>query len=177
MVPEITLRSITSDDTEFLYYAYASTREEELAVPGWSEAQKEQFLRFQFRAQHDHYQKHFPNAKYDVILAGKTPIGRLYVDRRVDEIRIIDIALLTEHRGAGVGGKLVRQLLDESTATGRPVRIHVKRNNPAKRLYHRLGFREIGGTGVYDFMEWIPGAVQSNRNSLGSSVHRGVSTA
>ena len=165
MVPEITLRSITSDDTDFLYCVYASTRDEELAVTGWSEAQKEQFLRLQFRAQHDHYQKHFPDAKYDVILAGETPIGRLYVDRRVDEIRIIDIALLTEHRDAGIGGKLVRQLLDESAATGRPVRIHVKKDNPAKRLYHRLGFREIGDTGVYDFMEWIPGTHPAHNES------------
>jgi ribosomal protein S18 acetylase RimI-like enzyme len=154
MVAEVTLRSITQDDLEFLYRVYASTREEELAVTGWSDEQKEEFLRMQFGAQHDHYQKHFPDAKYDVIVAGETPIGRLYVDRREDEIRIIDIALLTEHRGAGVGGGLVRQLIDEAAATGKPVRIHVERENPAMRLYERLGFKKIEDVGVYDLMEW-----------------------
>lgn len=154
MVSDTTLRPITPGDMEFLHRVYASTREEELAVTGWSEEQKEQFLRMQFGAQHDHYQKHFPDAKYDVILAGDTPIGRLYVDRRVDEIRIIDIALLAEHRGAGVGGGLVRQLIDEAATDGKSVRIHVEHNNPAMRLYERLGFKKIEDVGVYHLMEW-----------------------
>ena len=35
------------------------------------------------------------------------------------------------------------------------VRIHVERNNPALHLYERLGFRQIGDTGVYLLLEWI----------------------
>jgi ribosomal protein S18 acetylase RimI-like enzyme len=163
MVSEITLRPITPDDMEFLYRVYASTREEELSILPWSDEEKEDFLRMQFHAQHTHYQKHYADAKYDVILSGETPVGRLYVDRRPDDIRIIDIALLTEHRRGGIGGGLVRELLDEAAAAGKSVSIHVEKNNPAKTLYHRLGFVEIEDQGVYDLMEWTPEGAQAGQ--------------
>lgn len=153
MSAEVTLRPFAESDLEFLFRVYASTREEELGLTAWSDEQKEAFLRMQFHAQHTYYQQHFSDAQYDVILAGGEPIGRLYVDRRDDEIRVVDIALLTAHRGRGIGGRLMRQILDEAAAAGKPVRIHVEKNNPAMHLYHRLGFQEIGDTGVYLLME------------------------
>ena len=133
----------------------------------WDADEKEHFLRWQFDAQHKYYQENYPRARFDVILAGERPVGRLYVDRREDEIRIVDIALLPEHRGAGIGGWLMGELLAEADAAGVPVRIHVERNNPAMRLYHRLGFTETGDTGVYWLMERTPCGqkTQPNRKS------------
>ena len=143
-------------DLEFLYRPYASTREEELARVPWSAAEKEEFLRFQFSAQHRHYQEHFPRASFDLVLVDGEPAGRLYVDRRDDEIRLIDIALLPEHRGRGIGGRLMRAVLDEARADGLPVQIHVERDNPAMRLYDRLGFAKVEEQGVYWLMRWSP---------------------
>ncbi len=143
-------------DLEFLYRVYAGTRADEMALTGWGEAEIEQFLRRQFEAQHAHYQQHFPAAEYSLIRAGGRAIGRLYLDRRPDEIRIVDIALLPEERRAGIGGALLQSILDEAALTGRLVRIHVERNNPAMRLYDRLGFRKIEEQGVYWLMEWSP---------------------
>lgn len=154
-------RSIREQDQEVLYQVYASTRTEELNQTDWDDRQKEQFLRMQFDAQHNYYQEHFGSAEFLLILDGADPIGRLYVDRRLDEIRIIDIALLPEQRGRGLGGTLMRDLLDEGQASGRPVRIHVEKFNPALRLYQRLGFRAIEDQGVYLFMEWVPRAWDS----------------
>ncbi len=99
----VTLRPITPADEAFLFKVYAGTRREELAQAPWDEAQKRAFLTFQFNAQHQHYQSEFANAAFHVILDDDTPLGRLYVDRRADEIRILDIALLPEHRGRGIG--------------------------------------------------------------------------
>jgi ribosomal protein S18 acetylase RimI-like enzyme len=42
-----------------------------------------------------------------------------------------------------------------------PVRLHVERNNPALRLYQRLGFREVEDQGVYLALEWTPGTRSS----------------
>jgi len=156
MLPSVTLRPITDDDHEFLYRVYASTREDELAPVPRADDEKEQFLRMQFHAQHTYYQEHFPHARFDVILLDGRRAGRLYVDRREDEIRIIDITLLPKRRGQGIGGGLIRSLLDEAAGLGRPVRIHVEHYNPAMSLYRRLGFVKIGDTGVYDLMEWTP---------------------
>lgn len=153
---ETTLRPITDDDQAFLRRVYASTRAEEMAVVPWSDQEKEDFLRFQFDAQHKYYLEQFPRAAFDLILSGGEPVGRLYVDRRDDEIRLIDIALLPEHRGGGLGGAIMRRILAEGAETGKLVRIHVEHDNPAMRLYRRLGFDKIEEQGVYHLMEWTP---------------------
>ena len=149
----ITSRPITAEDEQFLYRLYASTRQEELAMTVWTDAQKETFLRQQFTAQHKFYMEHFAQATFEILLLNKEAIGRLYVDRRVDEIRIIDIALLPEHRNKGIGSSLLKNLLMEAHETAKPLRIHVEKNNPALKLYDRLGFREIEDKGVYYLME------------------------
>jgi len=150
-------RPIRDDDLPFLRRLYASTRTEELAVLDWSDEEKASFLAMQFEAQHRHYQEYFPAARFELLLLDGTPIGRLYVDRREEEIRLVDISFLPEHRGKGMGTPLVRELLEEAEAGGRSVRIHVERFNPAQRLYERLGFRRVEEVGVYFLMEWRPG--------------------
>ncbi|MBV8201999.1 MAG: GNAT family N-acetyltransferase [Acidobacteria bacterium] len=152
--PKVACRPIAPGDEELLFRIYASTRSEELAPVPWTAAQKEAFLRMQFRAQSADYAANYPGAAFQVILLDGMPAGRLYVDRRGDELRIVDIALLPEHRGAGIGGVLLRELLTEAAAAGKPVRIHVESMNPALRLYERLGFRRIGDFGIYLLMEW-----------------------
>lgn len=148
---------MNSEDHEFLYRVYASTRQEELATVPWTAEQKEVFLRSQFSLQHQHYQKYYADAAFDVILCAGEPAGRLYVFRSPGEIRIVDIALLPEHRGAGIGGRLLQDLLTEAAASGKRVSIHVERFNPAMRLYERLGFTKQEEVGVYFRMEWSAG--------------------
>ena len=155
--PAVAFRPIGPDDDAFLRRVYASTREEELRPVPWTPSEKEAFLRQQFEAQHAFYQERYTGTRFEVILQDGQPIGRLYVARWSDEIRIVDIALLPEHRGAGIGGAIVRGLLAEAAAAGKPVRIHVERLNPARRLYERLGFVPIEDKGVYYLMEWRPG--------------------
>ncbi|MEL7059702.1 MAG: GNAT family N-acetyltransferase [Acidobacteriota bacterium] len=152
------LRPATDADRELLFCVYASTRMEELAVVPWSEREKEEFLRFQFEAQDRHYREHFPQTRFDVIEVAGKAAGRLYVDRRDDEIRLVDIALLPAFRGSGVGRALVTELLDEGANRGVVVRIHVERENRAMTLYRRLGFEKVEEQGVYDLMEWRPTA-------------------
>lgn len=149
---DTTLRPIEPGDEEFLYRLYASTRQEELAQVGWSEQQKASFLRMQFDAQSSYYREHYGEAEFSVILADDRPVGRLYVARWSDEIRIVDIALLPEHRNAGIGSALLDDLISESEESGKPLSIHVERFNPALSLYERLGFRVATDKGVYLLM-------------------------
>lgn len=115
----------------------------------WSDAEKDAFLRHQFDAQDAHYREHYVGASFDVIEVDGEPVGRLYVARWEDEIRIMDIALLPEHRGRSVGTQILRGLLEEGALTGKRVSIHVEMNNPALRLYERLGFVQAAVHGVY----------------------------
>jgi len=134
----------------------ASTRTEELALVDWDEAQKAAFLHMQFAAQHQFYQEHYAKTDFLIMLRDAVPVGRLYVARWQDEIRIVDIALLPPYRNAGIGTTILRDLLTEAAVAHKPVRIHVEKFNPALRLYERLGFAPIADKGVYLFMEWAP---------------------
>jgi len=152
VVGAIRLRPITAADAPFLRALYGSTRTEELAAVPWSEEQKRAFLDMQFRAQSVHYQTHYDNAEFMIVEEAGVAIGRLILHQRPEEIRVIDISLMPEHRGRGIGTKLLQDVIREAAASGRRVSIHVEQFNPAKRLYERLGFSWVESNGVYDLM-------------------------
>jgi len=150
-------RDIVDNDMPFLSRLYRSTREEEMASTPWTDAEKQSFVDMQFRAQHAHYQKHYTDALWLIIEVNGTSVGRLYFERWTSELRIIDIALLPDARGKGIGAAILQDLLDESASAGKNVGIHVEKVNPAMSLYRRLGFRTIEDKGVYDLLVWSPG--------------------
>jgi GNAT superfamily N-acetyltransferase len=153
-------RPVADADLPFLYRVYAASRAEELAPVPWSEAQKAAFLTMQFQAQHTEYQRNYSDAAWLVILRAGESIGRLYLYRGRVEHCVIDIALLPEHRGHGLGAAIMRDLMDEAGRAGKRLSIHVEKFNPAMRLYQRLGFQTVEDKGVYDLMHWnaAPGA-------------------
>ncbi len=157
MSPAVTLRPVTDDDREFLFRLYASTRAEEKTLAGWGDEQWEGFMRMQFKLQHDQYMRNHLHSSFDAVMAAGVLAGRLYVDRTPGEIRIVDISLLPEYRGRGIGEGLMRDVLREGDERGIPVSLHVESNNPALALYRRLGFQEEHFTGVYYFMKRRPG--------------------
>ncbi|HYJ30832.1 MAG TPA: GNAT family N-acetyltransferase [Allosphingosinicella sp.] len=152
----IAYRPATEDDLPLLAEIYISTRREEVAQTGWPAEQQEAFLRHQHAAQHDHYAKAYKDAERLVIERGGEGIGRLYLFEGAEEMRIVDIALLPDARGAGIGEAILRDVCEDVAGRGRIVTIHVEKFNPAQRLYQRLGFVAIEEKGVYDLMAWRP---------------------
>lgn len=150
------LRPATDDDREFLMGLYGSVRAEELAMVSWEKGQQEAFVQMQFDAQDAEYHRNNPNGSFDVIELQGRPVGRLYVDRRPTEIRIIDISLVPQARGAGIGSDLLAELMQEATSSGRMLTIHVEIGNRAGTLYTRLGFVEVARRGPYRRMQWSP---------------------
>ncbi len=143
---------MTAADMPFLALLYRTTREAELAQTPWSESEKRAFIDMQFRAQHEHYQKHYPDALWLIVEQAGRAVGRLYLERWETEHRIIDIALMPAVRGRGMGGAILRDLLEEAAAEGKSVGIHVEKLNPAMSLYRRLGFRPVEDKGVYNLL-------------------------
>lgn len=152
----VSCRESTEDDLAFVSLVYVSTRVEEVASTGWPLEVQHQFLAHQADAQHRHYRTHYPNAEWLVIERGGKPIGRLYIEEWPTQFRLIDIALLPEGRGGGVGTAILADLQEMAAGAGKRLSIHVERNNPAMSLYLRLGFVKIDEHGVYDLMEWRP---------------------
>jgi len=148
------LRAATSLDESFLRRVYASTRAEELALAPWTEEEKEKFTSQQFAAQDAHYRTYYPTSQFLVIEHRGENIGRLYIDHWSRETRIMDISILPQYRGTGIGTELIRQMQEEARTAGKSLSIHVEKLNPALRLYERLGFRTKEDKGVYLLMEW-----------------------
>jgi ribosomal protein S18 acetylase RimI-like enzyme len=150
----ITLRPAGPDDYDFLVAVYGSTRAEELALVPWNNEQRDAFIRSQFNAQQEHYLKTYPGATHDIVMSNGGPVGRLYVARLDQEIRIIDITLLPAERNAGIGSYLIRQLLDEANRSGKVTRIYVEEFNPSLRLFERLGFSPSEQHGIHLLLQW-----------------------
>lgn len=148
------LRPSTEADHEFLVGLYGSTRDAELSQVQWEPGQREAFVLMQFTAQDTEYRRHNPQGAFDVVEVDGRPVGRLIVDRRPGDIRIVDISLVPEARGAGIGSELIGDLVEEARASGRIVSIHVEVHNRAAELYERLGFEVAEDLGVYRRMEW-----------------------
>ncbi len=154
---EISVRPFRPEDKEVLFAIYAGTRQEEIAPWGWSAPQQETFLRMQFGAQSNWYEAAYSGAEHQIICAGERPIGRILVQRDAGSLLLVDIALLREFRGQGIGTRCLRELLEQADRGRVPVRLHVqKTNGGAFRLYQRLGFLKTGEDEIYWQMERPP---------------------
>jgi ribosomal protein S18 acetylase RimI-like enzyme len=150
------LRPESDDDLPFLTALYASTREAELSASPWTSEVKAAFLQMQFNAQRHHYRSQMPDCAWLVLEHEGAPAGRLYLEARDDSLHIVDIALMPEWRGMGVGAAILNALKALADTGHVPLCLFVEKLNPALNLYRRLGFVEIGDTGVYFEMEWAP---------------------
>jgi ribosomal protein S18 acetylase RimI-like enzyme len=151
------LRPVTKLDQDFLLSVYASSREKELAQVEWGEGQKEFFVRRQFETQQREYETRFPDARYDVILVDGQPAGRIWVGADEKQIRLLDIAILSDFQNRGVGTTLLNQLIEEARSANKRLRHMVfVLNDDAYRFYERLGFVIIEDLGAYKHMEWRP---------------------
>lgn len=92
-------------------------------------------------------------------VAGRV-VGACWV-RTTDEYGHVDdvtpsfsISLLKQYRGQGIGGAMMRRMLDELRDAGyERASLSVQKENPATRLYERLGFRIVGDG--EDESEWL----------------------
>ena len=88
---------------------------------------------------------HFDSAH--IVCLDGTPAGLFKHYRTQEEWKLVQIQLLPEHQGKGLGERLVRDLLDQARQAGLPVTLSVLHGNPARRLYERLGFEETAVRG------------------------------
>lgn len=154
----IAYREMTDGDMPFVAALYATTRARELEASGWPEEMKAAFCDQQHRVQHAQYRATYEDAEWLIVERGGAPVGRLYLGRDADALLLIDISLVPEQRGAGLGGAIVSDVVAMGRAAGRPVTLHVERLNPALRLYQRIGFRIEEESPFYLRMAWRPEA-------------------
>ena len=152
----ISLRSVTADDEQLLLEIYQSSRGDDLRGLGWAEDRISEFLAMQYEAQQRFFESEYKRAADEIVLFEGKEAGRLIVERREHEIRLIDVALLSEHRNRGIGAFLIRKLQDEARREKKPLRLQIIRFNRAVNLLERSGFVRTSETGTHFQMEWTP---------------------
>jgi ribosomal protein S18 acetylase RimI-like enzyme len=153
--------------TDFLYDVYASTREAEMAKTGWDNMSIDQYLHLQFKLQNTQFHHNYPKASYNIISWDGNHVGRLFVNRAKDEIRIIDFSLLTKYRNKGLGTRIMRNLVAESEKDGKPLRLSVERSCAAIRLFEREGFTATEDLGAFRFMQRLPSSYSGHSKNKG----------
>src|SRR6267143_6906582 len=146
-------RAATTEDEVFLFRLYAASRAD-LDLIGLPPEQKDLLVRMQFNAQRQQYSSAFPAAENTIILIGDEPVGRTLINKGAGDYRLVDIVLLPQFRGLGVGTRLIQDLIHDAEAANAMVSLQVRKENVALNLYRRLGFVVNQDDGVYVSMEW-----------------------
>jgi GNAT superfamily N-acetyltransferase len=151
------LRPAAEADLPFLRALYGTTRSSEIAAAGWPPVLAGAFLANQFDLQHRHFVGGRLATDFWIIEQAGADVGRLYLDRSGSTWRVIDLALLPEAQGRGLGGALLRIVQAEARAHGADaLDLHVlKTNRRAAALYGRLGFvLTVEESASHDRMIW-----------------------
>lgn len=86
----------------------------------------------------------YPNALYYIVEKTGTPCGRLVLDFGQSDVRVVDLALIPEAQGKGVGTTVLRAIQNVAAAIPAPVTLSVQAMNVgAYRVYESLGFRPL----------------------------------
>jgi len=151
----LVLRTATDDDKPFLERLFVAVRETEPGICDLPSAMRTPFLVSQYLAQDRHYAS-YAHKDFAIVEHDGRPVGRLYLSQTMNEIRVVDISLLPEVSGSGLGSTLLAGVQRRARALGKGVSLSVAMNNRAQRLYRRLGFVETAQATPYLHMAWQP---------------------
>lgn len=141
-----TVRRACSDDKESLY---------DLNRAAYQDVVRKQFGAWDERWQRRHFEEKWSSEEFEIVEHEGQRIGALSVSRNKREVRIIEILLLPDFQGHGIGTELLHREISFADERGLPVRLRVLRENRARSLYERLGFRVCGETDTHFLMERI----------------------
>ena len=87
--------------------------------------------------------REFMVAERDSELVGTVSISESF--RPPESMHLFALEVSAARRNEGIGADIVAWVVDEARRRGlRRVYLEVRTDNPARRLYHRLGFRRVG---------------------------------
>lgn len=96
-------------------------------------------------AQDRTFRSSHPLAMRRVALAGDIMVGRIIVDWQDEVVSYgLDIAVHPAHRSSGAGLAMLRAWIEVADRLGRRCTLDVIADNPAQRIYRRLGFVPVG---------------------------------
>ncbi|CAM3028416.1 N-acetyltransferase [Chryseobacterium flavum] len=92
--------------------------------------------------------------KAHIIFLHHQPVGLLKINRTDEKTEVLQLQILPDLQGRGLGKKILKDILDEASVSGKTVTLSVLKTNKAQHLYSRLGFRIVGEDQYSYFMEF-----------------------
>jgi ribosomal protein S18 acetylase RimI-like enzyme len=129
---EITMRPALVADEAFLLHLRKNTMERYLEGAGEPIDEQTHLRRIR---------SHFSDAR--IICHAHDSIGLIKMHLSATEWAISQLQITPALQGKGVGTEVIRRVIGQADRDLLPVTLCVLRNNPAIRLYERLGFRVV----------------------------------
>lgn len=127
----------------FAYRLFAQDKLAQFAAIGMPQPQAENLVQMQWRGRNLTYATQYPGAEDCVIfLEDGTPVGHYLLQKTPRNSHLVDLAVLPEWRGQGIGTQALRQIVQQTA--GAALSLRVEKKNPARNLYTRLGFVVVG---------------------------------
>ena len=138
MARRIDLQQATAEHYDFALHLYLLTMRPYLQEPGvWDERQQ----RTSFAAQ-------WKREEVRIISVDGKDVGWLQVAELPTEIRLQKFYVSPQYQRSGIGSEVLSNLLATWRSTGKKIVLRVLKNNPARRLYERLGFSVVAEADV-----------------------------
>jgi len=141
------LRNITESDKNFIYNVKkASIMDYVQKIWGWDEE-------YQIRD----FESDFILENFKIITVEGVDIGFVQTTEEPLNINIIEIHIIPEYQGYGIGSSIINHILEEASKKRKTVRIGCFIDNSrAKKLYQKLGFKVVNITNTHYEMEYGP---------------------
>ena len=133
MKVSITFRKADKDDIYFLLALRKRTMDKYLADAGIDTSEKYHLSRI-----NEHYDDS------NIILCDGQVIGLLKLGVLQSSVHVRQFQILPEFQKRGIGEQVMQLVKKKAKELNLPITLNVLLNNPAKRLYLRLGFQEVG---------------------------------
>lgn len=153
----VSLRPELAEDEAFLRELYLSVRDDESGFRELDPGARTRLLQEQFEFQRSDYRLRFPHADFLIVQVDERPAGRFYLNHGADSIHVIDISLLPEYQGHGIGSTLIRTVQAEAQRTGRAVTLFAHPRRAGSGFYQRLGFAKKSVVGEHAGLHWHAG--------------------
>lgn len=144
MGPRYAIRPAQKDELDGLYAIHRAAMETYVSQTwgSWDDA-----------FQRHHFREHWPDVRLAIDVEGILG-GFVDLDESPERIRVENIELLPAHQNKGIGTAILVSVQQRAAGRNLPVSLQVLKVNPARRLYERLGFRQIGETETHYQMVW-----------------------
>lgn len=143
---EYSFRNCTVNDFDFLFELKKQNFKWYVdKIWGWKDDEQKERLK-------QDLEEHLAHKR--IILIDNKPVG-IYVVHITEngDLFINEISILREYQNKGIGRKILEEQLKENQSKGIRTILQVFKDNPAKSLYEKLGFKVYGETETHYQME------------------------